>query len=90
MLISSRNAENLIPCSIRFDRGFEIFSFLQSNAGLQLLDPLLQCISILTQYRNRLHVSTLVASSLKLVDILPELLVQSTNAHPMLVLRDQL
>jgi hypothetical protein len=77
-------------CSIRWDRGFEIFSFLKSNAGLQLLDPLLQCISILTQSRNRLHVSTLVASSLKIVDILPELLVQSTNAHPMLVLRDQL
>jgi hypothetical protein len=59
--------------SIRFDRGYEIFSFLQSNAGLQLLDPSLQCISILAQYGDRLHISTLIASSLEIVDVLPEL-----------------
>ena len=61
-------------CSIRFDRGFEIFSFLQSNAGLQLLDPLLQCNSILPQYGDRLHIPALIASILKIVDVLPELL----------------
>ncbi len=61
-------------CSIRFDRGFEIFPFQQSNAGLQLLNPPLQCISILAQYCNRLHVATLIAASHQIVDILPELL----------------
>jgi hypothetical protein len=66
-------------CSIRLDRGFEIFSFLQSNAGLQLLYPPLQCLSILAQYRNRLHVSTLIAPGLKIVDILPELIRERVN-----------
>ncbi len=42
--------------------------------AVQAFDPLLQCISILAQYRNRLHVSTLIASSHKIVDILLELL----------------
>jgi hypothetical protein len=42
--------------------------------AVQAFDPLLQCISILAQYRNRLHVSTLIASSRKIVDILLELL----------------
>jgi hypothetical protein len=60
--------------SIRFDRGFEIFSFRLSNASLQLLNPLLQCISVLPQDGDRLHISALVTSSLKIVDVLPELL----------------
>jgi hypothetical protein len=35
--------------------------------ALQFFYSPLQCISILAQYRNRLDVSTLIASSLKIV-----------------------
>ena len=61
-------------CSIRFDWFLEMFSFLLSNTSLQLFDSPLQGISILSQYGNRLHVSTLIAPSHQVVDMLPELL----------------
>jgi hypothetical protein len=51
-----------------------MFSFLLSNTSLQLFDSPLQGISILAQYGNRLHVSTLMAPSHQVVDMLPELL----------------
>src|ERR1700761_3035150 len=41
--------------------------------------PPLQCISILPQYGDCLHTSALIVLSLKIVDVLPELLRQRVN-----------
>jgi hypothetical protein len=47
--------------------------------GLQLFHAALQCVSILTQERDGLHIDTLVAARLKIVEVPPELLRQRVD-----------
>jgi hypothetical protein len=56
-------------CSIRFDWGLEIFSFVQSNAGFQVLDPLLQSIALLTELLERERLPILICPGFQIVNV---------------------